>query len=86
MLHKPLRDGVFFTQHNLATDGSFNEFRVVCRQHAAGLHFAVHRVLAPYESPRASARAWGARSHWRTPHAASYEELEGAGRVFRRVS
>lgn len=91
VLHKPLREGVFFTQHNLATDGSFNEFQVVvCRNTLLAfnrtLHNRVHSRL--YESlARFGFLCLGRKeSLSRTPHAGSYEELEGAGRVFRRVS
>ena len=91
LLQPKLRDGIFFTQHNLATDGSFNEFHViVCRDTLLTfnrtLHNRVHGRL--YESlARFGFLCLGRKeSLTRTPHAAAYEELEGAGRVFRRVA
>ncbi len=91
VLHKRLKDGVFFTQHNLSTDASFNEFQVVvCRNTLLAfnrtLHNRVHSRL--YESlARFGFLCLGRKeSLARTPHAGAYEELEGAGRVFRRVS
>jgi len=91
VLHRRLRDGVFFTQHNLTTDASFNEFQVVvCRDTLLAfnrtLHNRVHGRL--YESlARFGFLCLGRKeSLSRTPHAAAYEELEGAGRVFRRMA
>jgi chemotaxis protein methyltransferase CheR len=91
VLHPPLREGIFFTQHNLATDGSFNEFQVViCRDTLLAfnreLSRRVHERL--YESlARFGFLCLGRKeSVAGTPHAAAYEELEGTGRVFRRVA
>ena len=82
VLQPQLRDGIFFTQHNLATDGSFNEFHViVCRDTLLAfnrtLHNRVHGRL--YESlARFGFLCLGRKeSLARTPHAAAYEELEG---------
>ncbi|HZI13534.1 MAG TPA: CheR family methyltransferase [Myxococcus sp.] len=86
-----LRDSIFFTQHSLATDGSFNEFHViVCRDSLLTfnrtLHNRVHTRL--FESlARFGFLCLGRKeSLSRTPHAAAYVELEGSGRIFRRVS
>lgn len=91
VVHKRLREGVFFTQHNLVTDASPNEFQVVvCRDTLLAfnrtLHNRVHGRL--YESlARFGFLCLGRKeSLSRTPHSAAYEELEGTGRVFRRVS
>lgn len=91
VVHKRLREGVFFTQHNLVTDASLNEFQVVvCRDTLLAfnrtLHNRVHGRL--YESlARFGFLCLGRKeSLSRTPHAAAYEELEGTGRVYRRVS
>jgi chemotaxis protein methyltransferase CheR len=91
LLLPKLRDGIFFTQHNLATDGSFNEFHVIiCRDTLLAfnrtLHNRVHGRL--FESlARFGFLCLGRKeSLARTPHAAAYEELEGSGRIFRRVS
>ncbi|NMO21781.1 chemotaxis protein CheR [Pyxidicoccus fallax] len=91
LLQPKLRDSIFFTQHNLATDGSFNEFHViVCRDTLLTfnrtLHNRVHGRL--FESlARFGFLCLGRKeSVARTPHASAYEELEGSGRIFRRVT
>ncbi|WP_225408309.1 CheR family methyltransferase [Stigmatella hybrida] len=88
---RTLREGIFFTQHNLATDGSFNEFQVVvCRDtllsYNRALSHRVHQRL--YESlSRFGFLCLGRKeSVASTPHAAAYEEMEDSGRVFRRVA
>ncbi|MCE9669194.1 chemotaxis protein CheR [Myxococcus stipitatus] len=90
-LRPELRDGIFFTQHNLATDGSFNEFQViVCRDvllaFNRSLHNRAHTRL--HESlARFGYLCLGRKeSLSRTPQVAAYEELEGSGRIFRRVT
>ncbi|WP_224248658.1 CheR family methyltransferase [Hyalangium gracile] len=89
VVHPALRDAIFFTQHNLATDGSFNEFQVVlCRDTLLSFNRSlagrVHERL--YESlARFGFLCLGRKeSVARTPHAAAYEQLEGTGRVYRR--
>jgi len=91
LLQPKLRDGIFFTQHHLATDGSFNEFHViVCRDTLLTfnrtLHNRVHGCL--FESlARFGFLCLGRKeSLARTPHVAAYEALEGTGRIFRRVA
>lgn len=91
VLQPALREGIFFTQHNLATDGSFNEFQVVvCRDtlltYNRTLSRRIHERL--YESlARFGFLCLGRKeSVARTPHAAAYEELEGSSRVFRRLA
>ncbi|MCP3100932.1 chemotaxis protein CheR [Myxococcus sp. K15C18031901] len=90
-LRPELRERIFFTQHNLATDGSFNEFQVVvCRDVLLAfdrtLHDRAHTRL--HESlARFGFLCLGRKeSLSRTPHAAAYEELEDTGRIFRRVT
>lgn len=91
VLHPSLREGIFFTQHNLATDASFNEFQVVlCRDtllsYNRSLASRAHERL--YESlVRFGFLCLGRKeSVARTPYAAAYEELEGTGRVYRRTA
>jgi chemotaxis protein methyltransferase CheR len=91
VLQPALRENIFFTQHNLATDGSFNEFQVVlCRDTLLAFNRAlaqrVHERL--FESlTRFGFLCLGRKETVaRTSHAAAYEELEGSGRVFRRVA
>jgi chemotaxis protein methyltransferase CheR len=86
-----LRSAVFFAEHNLATDGPFNEFNVVlCRNvllsFNRSLHNRVHGRL--HESlGRFGVLGLGRKeSLQRTPHAGEYEEIEGGGRLFRRVA
>ncbi len=86
-----LKAAVFFAQHNLATDGAFNEFNVVlCRNVLLSfnrtLHNRVHTRL--HESlGRFGVLGLGRKeSLTRTPHAAEYEEVEGGGRLYRRLS
>ncbi|NTX09770.1 chemotaxis protein CheR [Myxococcus sp. CA056] len=91
LLHPRLRDGIFFTQHNLTIDGSFNEFHViVCRDTLLSFNRALHNRVHSrlYESlARFGFLCLGRKeSVARTPHVAAYEELEGSGRIFRRVS
>ncbi len=86
-----LKAAVFFAEHNLATDGPFNEFNVVlCRNvllsFNRSLHNRVHGRL--HESlGRFGVLGLGRKeSLQRTPHAGEYEEIEGGGRLFRRVA
>lgn len=89
VMHPALRDNIFFTQHNLATDGSFNEFQVVlCRDTllafnrslASRVHERLYESLARFGFLCLGRKETVAR----TPHAAAYEEFEGTGRVYRR--
>jgi chemotaxis protein methyltransferase CheR len=91
VMHAVLREGIFFTQHNLATDASFNEFQVVVCRDAL---LAYNRSLAS----RAHERLYESLARFgflclgrketvaRTPYAAAYEELENTGRVYRRTA
>jgi len=88
VLDPELRQNMVFSQHNLATDGSFNEFNVVlCRNvliyFNRALQDRVHRLL--YESLiRLGFLGLGAKETVRfTPHEAHYEELPE--RVYRKV-
>ncbi len=90
LLHPKLRDGIFFTQHNLATDGSFNEFHViVCRDTLLAFNRAMHDHVHGrlFESlARFGFLCLGRKeSVARTPHAGAYESLEDCGRIYRRV-
>jgi chemotaxis protein methyltransferase CheR len=91
VMHSVLREGIFFTQHNLATDASFNEFQVVvCRDTL----LAYNRSLAS----RAHERLYESLARFgflclgrketvaRTPYAAAYEELDNTRRVYRRTA
>ncbi len=84
-----LRKNVVFSQHNLVTDGSFNEFNLIfCRNvmiyFNGTLQDRVHRLLY------ASLRRYGVIGLGRkeslrgTPHERDYECLDESERLFRR--
>lgn len=85
-----LRDNVVFAPHNLAIDGSFNEFHcILCRNvmiyFQRPLQERVHRLL--YESmARFGMLALGSRESLRlTPHENDYEVLDSAQKIYRRI-
>jgi len=89
VLAPELRRNVSFAQHNLATDGSFNEFHlIVCRNvliyFNRNLQDRVHRLL--YQSLiRFGFLGLGLKETARfTPHEAHYEELPE--RLYRKVA
>lgn len=86
-----LRRNVVFALHNLATDGAFNEFNaVLCRNvliyFNRGLQDRVHGLL--YESlERFGYLGLGAKESLRvTPFESRYEELDGRGKLYRKVA
>ena len=86
-----LKAAVFFAQHNLATDGAFNEFNVVlCRNvllsFNRSLHNRVHGRLHDSLGRFGILGLGRKESLARTPHSGEYEELEGGGRLYRRLS
>jgi chemotaxis protein methyltransferase CheR len=85
-----LRDNIIFAQHNLATDGSFNEFHLVVArniltQFNRSLAYRAHQVL--YESiVRLGYLGLGEHETLRnTPHQRAYEGVEGSDVFHRRV-
>jgi chemotaxis protein methyltransferase CheR len=89
VLAPELRRNVVFAQHNLATDGSFNEFHlIVCRNvliyFNRSLQERVHRLL--YQSLiRFGFLGLGSKETVRfTPHEAHYQELPE--RLYRKVA
>jgi chemotaxis protein methyltransferase CheR len=89
VLDPELRRNIVFAQHNLATDGSFNDFHlVVCRNvliyFNRTLQDRVHRLL--YDSlVRFGFLGLGLKETTRfTPHEAHYEELPE--RLYRKVA
>jgi chemotaxis protein methyltransferase CheR len=87
---RSLVDNVVFAQHNLVSDRSFNEFNViVCRNvmiyFDRALQDHVHRLF--YESLITfGVLALGAKESIRfSPHDASYEELDAAERLYKKV-
>jgi chemotaxis protein methyltransferase CheR len=91
ILKSSLKDNVVFAQHNLASDSSFNEFQVIlCRnvmiyfnsQLQAQVHHLLHDSLAMF-----GVLGLGAKETLRfSPHEHSYEEVDHASRLYRRVA
>jgi chemotaxis protein methyltransferase CheR len=90
ILKSSLRDNVVFAQHNLASDSSFNEFHVIlCRnvmiyfnnQLQAHVHHLLHESLVMF-----GVLGLGAKETLRfSPHEHSYEEIDHASRLYRRI-
>jgi len=87
---RSLVDNVVFAQHNLVSDRSFNEFNViVCRNvmiyFDRALQDRVHRLF--YDSRVTfGVLALGAKESIRfSPHESSYEELDAAERLYKKV-
>ena len=85
-----LRDNLVFSQHNLAVDGSFNEFHVIlCRNvmiyFAKPLQQRVHHLL--YESlARFGILGLGNKENIQfTPHEQEYEQIAGGYKLYRRI-
>jgi chemotaxis protein methyltransferase CheR len=89
IFRQALRKNVIFSQHNLVTDGSFNEFNLIlCRNvmiyFNSELQNRVHQLLY------ASLRRYGVLGLGRkeslrgTPHEVDYEVLDDGERIFRR--
>jgi chemotaxis protein methyltransferase CheR len=86
-----LRENVVFAPHNLVTDGSFNEFNVIlCRNvmiyFDRELQNRVHELF--YKSlARLGVLGLGKKESLRfTPYESAYQELDGAERLFRKMS
>jgi chemotaxis protein methyltransferase CheR len=87
---RSLIDGVIFAQHNLASDAAFNEFQaILCRNvmiyFDRPLQEHVHRLF--YESLATfGILALGQKETIKfSPHEASYEELDIAERLYRKI-
>jgi chemotaxis protein methyltransferase CheR len=86
-----LRRNMVFAEHNLSTDGSFNEFNMIaCRQALEPLSDAsrkrAHEIL--YASlGMFGVLALGPQDSIRnTPHERSYKELDGEQRIYRKTA
>lgn len=86
-----LRENIVFAQHNLVTDGSFNEFNLIlCRNvmiyFNKSLQERVHGLL--HQSlVRLGVLGLGRKESIRfTPHEARYEEIDGPERLYRKVT
>jgi chemotaxis protein methyltransferase CheR len=85
-----LRSRIVFAQHNLATDGSFNEFHLIVVRHALAkfnrvLVYHAHQVI--YESlVRLGFLALGAKESLRfTPHQKAYDAVPQTLDFYRRI-
>lgn len=85
-----LKENIIFSQHNLATDGSFNEFNVIlCRNvliyFNQTLQERVHKLL--YESlSQFGILGLGRQESLKfTPHEHNYEALQKREKLYRRI-
>jgi chemotaxis protein methyltransferase CheR len=91
ILKSSLKDNVVFAQHNLASDSSFNEFQIIlCRnvmiyfnsQLQAQVHHLLHDSLVMF-----GVLGLGAKETLKfSPHEHSYEEVDHASRLYRRIA
>lgn len=86
-----LKSNVVFSEHNLATDGSFNEFQVImCRNvmiyFNKDLQARVHNLLYESLSMFGVFGLGNKESLKFTPRAASYEHLNETDKLFRKVA
>jgi chemotaxis protein methyltransferase CheR len=85
-----LRENIIFSQHNLATDGSFNEFNVIfCRNvliyFNQSLQERVHKLLYGSLS-RFGVLGLGRQESLKfTPHESQYEVLDKREKLYRRI-
>jgi chemotaxis protein methyltransferase CheR len=86
-----LRRNMVFAQHNLATDGSFNEFNMIaCRQAleplSDGARAHAHEILFA-SLARLGLLALGPQDTiHNTPHARAYKELDPDQKIYRKIA
>ena len=85
-----LKENILFSQHNLAQDGSFNEFHVIlCRNvmiyFNKTLQERVHRLLYESLAPFGILGLGSKETLQFTPREKDYETLEAGARIYRRV-
>lgn len=90
IFRSPLKENIVFSQHNLAIDGSFNEFNVIlCRNvliyFNQVLQERVHKLL--YDSLCVfGVLGLGHQESLKfTPHEKHYEDLESREKLYRRI-
>jgi chemotaxis protein methyltransferase CheR len=90
VFQRALTENIVFSQHNLVTDGSFNEFNVIlCRNVMIYFNQAlterVHRLL--YDSLAVSGfLALGSKESIQfTPHEACYEGFDRSDNIYRKI-
>lgn len=91
MFSTRLKDHLIFSEHNLATDGSFNEFQVIlCRNvmiyFNRDLQARVHNLLYDSLSMFGVFGLGNRESLKFTPRAAAYEHLNEKDKLFRKVA
>jgi chemotaxis protein methyltransferase CheR len=90
-LDPALRSGVVFARHNLATDGTFNEFHVIlCRNvliyFDRELQHRVHQLFDDSLVPLGVLGLGARESLTSSPLAARYDALDADVRLYRKVS
>jgi chemotaxis protein methyltransferase CheR len=90
ILSSSLKSNVVFSEHNLATDGSFNEFQVIlCRNvmiyFNKDLQARVHKLLYDSLSMFGVFGLGNKESLKFTPRAAFYEHLNESDKLYRKV-
>jgi chemotaxis protein methyltransferase CheR len=91
VLASALKQNVLFAQHNLVSDGSFNEFHFIsCRNVMIYFNHALqeraHRLLFESLAPQGF-MAFGRSETMRfTPHETAYDELDAKERIYRKKS
>jgi chemotaxis protein methyltransferase CheR len=90
LMKSSLRENVVFAQHNLATDGSFNEFQVILcrnvmiyfnRELQAHVYNLLHESLVMF-----GVIGLGAKETMKfSPHEHAYEDIESTARLYRRI-
>jgi chemotaxis protein methyltransferase CheR len=91
MFDKSLRENIVFSQHNLVTDSSFNEFHVIlCRNvmiyFNEALTARVHELFYDSLVPSGILGLGSKESLRFTPRESCYEELDAAERLYRRIA
>jgi chemotaxis protein methyltransferase CheR len=86
-----LRNNIVFSEHNLATDGSFNEFQVIlCRNvmiyFNQELQMRVHNLLYDSLSMFGVFGLGNKESLKFTPRAGLYQQLNDEDRLYRKVA
>ena len=88
---RALRENIVFSQHNLVTDASFNEFHVIlCRNvmiyFNEALTARVHELFYDSLVPSGILGLGSKESLKFTPRESCYEELDAAERLYRRIA
>ena len=88
---RSLTENVVFAQHNLVTDHAFNEFNVIlCRNvmiyFDKALQTRVHRLFYDSLEPFGVLCLGHKESVAFTPHAADYEVVDQAERIYRKIA